>query len=347
MSSQSSSTPARRSPRFDKENNTPLVHAPAEATPKSLLRKSIGNRMKRVSFGGALSPEYFDKYLPPSTPVRRGKSPQRTSDRRKSDPLRQQVMLSASKKRYSVNTGLCSVTIQEEDDENVINTTPPLLSFDSAVTVDVFEDSPVGVNLPSPLQAEVLSNATTSKGKLATPLRVQIQDGVELKQTKKKLITPLRQQIKDGVKLNTKKRLATPVRNQIKKRKSLKPLSTPLRRSIKSGVVLKKMKKTLPTPIRKEIEARSNLRPVRNKLPTPIRNQIETRSNLRPIRNKLSTPMREEIRSKPQLKAVQNKMSKKKMLKTPLRRAIQSKPVLRKTLRKGLKTPIRKQIKQG
>ncbi|NXL96227.1 KI67 protein, partial [Alectura lathami] len=43
-----------------------------------LLLKPLGKR-KRVSFGGHLSPELFDKSLPPNSPLRRGATPARLS----------------------------------------------------------------------------------------------------------------------------------------------------------------------------------------------------------------------------------------------------------------------------
>ncbi|NXL67355.1 KI67 protein, partial [Chordeiles acutipennis] len=43
-----------------------------------LLLQSLGKR-KRVSFGGHLSPELFDKSLPPNSPLKRGAIPARLS----------------------------------------------------------------------------------------------------------------------------------------------------------------------------------------------------------------------------------------------------------------------------
>ena len=41
-------------------------------------------KRKRVSFGPSLSPEHFDKYLPPKTPVKKGATPSRKSEGRRS-----------------------------------------------------------------------------------------------------------------------------------------------------------------------------------------------------------------------------------------------------------------------
>ncbi|NXW82664.1 KI67 protein, partial [Alopecoenas beccarii] len=43
-----------------------------------LLLQPLGKR-KRVSFGGHLSPELFDKSLPPNSPLKRGAIPARRS----------------------------------------------------------------------------------------------------------------------------------------------------------------------------------------------------------------------------------------------------------------------------
>ncbi|NXS60424.1 KI67 protein, partial [Brachypteracias leptosomus] len=43
-----------------------------------LILQSLGKR-KRVSFGGQLSPELFDKSLPPNSPLKRGATPARLS----------------------------------------------------------------------------------------------------------------------------------------------------------------------------------------------------------------------------------------------------------------------------
>ncbi|NXQ33280.1 KI67 protein, partial [Alaudala cheleensis] len=43
-----------------------------------MLPQTLGKR-KRVSFGGHLSPELFDKSLPPNSPLKRGALPARRS----------------------------------------------------------------------------------------------------------------------------------------------------------------------------------------------------------------------------------------------------------------------------
>ena len=81
-------------------------------------RKSEGGECKtkrsskRVSFGPVLSPEQFDKELPPATPVRRGATPRRASNA--SDHSLVQLC-SSSKKRRSVIASPQTESITEED----------------------------------------------------------------------------------------------------------------------------------------------------------------------------------------------------------------------------------------
>lgn len=306
----------RKSPRLtDKENLK---------TPKSLMRKSTGGNKKRVSFGDTLSPEYFDKRLPPIIPVRLGQSPMGTpkeKDRRQSDPLRQQALLSsASSKRLSIGTMLSTMPIAEEDMDESQHDAPPLLDFDLTSTVqDVFEDSPnTKLKLPSPLKAEVV--ASTSKD--GTP--VNTEETMHCR--RRKLATPLRNQLQRGVQLRTKKKLDTPLREDIKKgKKILRPRRSSISTSNRKSSMGTKRRK-LQTPLRKEIEEKKSLEPTKKELPTP----------------KLPSPLREDIS-----KGTQLKETKKRVLKTPLKRDILAKPTLRKTLKTGLKTPIRQQIKKG
>jgi len=303
---------SRRSPRLvGKENNQPGSY-----TPKNLIRKSVGGMKKRVSFGDALSPEYFDKRLPPITPVRLGESPAGTpanKHRRKSDPLRYKTIVSSAK-RVSLGIGLSSTIIAEEEEHETVAT---LLQFDSPLK-DPFEDSPnTKMRLPPPMTAELIQE--NPKNESATNLQKDVKD----------------------VTLNKKKKLSTPLRKQIQNQKVLRSrpsLSTPKNHLLVSGP------RKLKTPLRKEIEDQKTLKSIKNNasLPTPVKDEIHMRPQLRSVYHKLHPSLKEEIK---QGKAL--KLSKKKVLKTPLRKDILSKPLLRKTLKKGLKTPIRQEIRKG
>lgn len=312
---------------------------------KSLIRKSIGSK-KKVSFGAVLSPEYFDKTLPPSTPVRRGSSPGRTP------------------RRSSIGTVLARKPIAEEDHEELIDAPPPLLFFDTSnenllgekAVDNVLDKSTESVDeLPSPLQADIVSR-DHQKTRLKTPIRNEIEQGVKLKATKKKLQTPLRKQIEQSHKLKaTKKKLPTPLKKEIQagfKLKSKKKLGTPLRKDIQRGIKLR-TKNKLATPVRSEILKGKSLRATKPKLNTPLQDEIKVEVNLK---RTAAIPVQEENLTEPQLfsplqqdiaKGINLENIKKKVLQTPVRKEIQSKPVLRQTLKKGLNTPVRKQIKKG
>lgn len=312
---------------------------------KSLIRKSIGSK-KRVSFGAVLSPEYFDKTLPPSTPVRRGSSPGRTP------------------RRSSIGTVLARKPIAEEDHEELIDAPPPLLFFDTSnenllgekAVDNVLDKSTESVDeLPSPLQADIVSR-DHQKTRLKTPIRNEIEQGVKLKATKKKLQTPLRKQLEQSHKLKaTKKKLPTPLKKEIQagfKLKSKKKLGTPLRKDIQRGIKLR-TKNKLATPVRSEILKGKSLRATKPKLNTPLQDEIKVEVNLK---RTAAIPVQEENLTEPQLfsplqqdiaKGINLENIKKKVLQTPVRKEIQSKPVLRQTLKKGLNTPVRKQIKKG
>ena len=312
---------------------------------KSLIRKSIGSK-KRVSFGAVLSPEYFDKTLPPSTPVRRGSSPGRTP------------------RRSSIGTVLARKPIAEEDHEELIDAPPPLLFFDTSnenllgekAVDNVLDKSTESVDeLPSPLQADIVSR-DHQKTRLKIPIRNEIEQGVKLKATKKKLQTPLRKQLEQSHKLKaTKKKLPTPLKKEIQagfKLKSKKKLGTPLRKDIQRGIKLR-TKNKLATPVRSEILKGKSLRATKPKLNTPLQDEIKVEVNLK---RTAAIPVQEENLTEPQLfsplqqdiaKGINLENIKKKVLQTPVRKEIQSKPVLRQTLKKGLNTPVRKQIKKG
>ncbi|CAL1536093.1 unnamed protein product [Lymnaea stagnalis] len=74
------------------------------------MASSIRNS-KRVSFGPSLSPEHFDQYLPPKTPVKKGASPSRLNQGRKSllkhnSPKRITPRKSTSPRRLSTDVNL-------------------------------------------------------------------------------------------------------------------------------------------------------------------------------------------------------------------------------------------------
>lgn len=77
---------------------------------KSSVEEAPDAKRKRVSFGPTLSPEQFDKYLPPLTPIKRGQSPARRSLGSTITPKGR----AAYKKRASIAAMVTHPAIQEE-----------------------------------------------------------------------------------------------------------------------------------------------------------------------------------------------------------------------------------------
>lgn len=106
------------------EEEEVLASPAADKTPFSMIivnsepQESVGGehkiqrRSKRVSFGPVLSPEQFDKSLPPATPVRRGATPRRPSNSGDHSLI---ASCSSAKKRRSVIASPHTESIEEED----------------------------------------------------------------------------------------------------------------------------------------------------------------------------------------------------------------------------------------
>lgn len=323
----------RKSPRLvGKENNIPGAY-----TPGSLLRKSVGGKKKRVSFGEILSPEYFDKRLPPLVPVKLGESPAGTpayKDRRRSDPLRSKALMSSAKKRVSLGIGLSSTAIAEEEEHHDDNV-QTLLKFDDSLVSDPFEDSPnTKSKLPPPLMAEQIkeNKSSTSKSRrrsssLPTPLLIEVDTEEQKSTTPKSTPKP--------------RRRSSSLQGRPVLRVRRSSTSTPARK-LSIGASRKSK-----TPIHKQIEEKNPESPDADipqptRLPTPVRDEIHAGSCLKPVYNELPSALQEDIMKSKKLRA-----TKKKVLKTPLKKEILSKPSLRRTLKRGLKTPIRQEIRKG
>lgn len=102
-------------------NKTPFSMIAVNSEPELVSEKvkSVGRerktqrRSKRVSFGPVLSPEQFDKNLPPATPVRRGATPRRSSNSSDHSLI---PLSSSAKKRRSVIASPHTESIEEEED---------------------------------------------------------------------------------------------------------------------------------------------------------------------------------------------------------------------------------------
>ena len=181
--------------------------------------------------------------------------------------------------------------------------------------------------------------------KMATPMKNEIANGVNLRQTKKKMTTPLRKEIEEGVKLHeTKKRMATPLKKDIENgtnlRQTKKKMATPLKKEIKEGITLQQTKKRMATPLKKEIETETSLRETKKKLATPLKKEIENGTSLRETKKRLATPLKKEIENGTSLRQT------KKMMGTPLKKEIKEGIKLHQT-KKTMATPLKKEIKNG
>ena len=452
----------------DKSNHQESTEQVNVVKPVEVVKEETRRNSKRVSFGPVLSPEQFDKDLPPTTPVRRGSTPKRAASSAKrrrsvlsvpktdcikeddggvedffmtedvesnaksleehhispeedshelesvgkestavqekvlgsvrdtperSQPSSEQITPKSTKpksrRRSSSLVGemkleltetsrvtTASDTVTEEsknarrsslrlvqkspvqrsiapetaatasnDDEDIDET---ILDSDD-YTSD--EEDPVGgegketgqSKVGKALKEEEVKQQKAKK--MATPMKNEIANGVNLRQTKKKMTTPLRKEIEEGVKLHeTKKRMATPLKKDIENgtnlRQTKKKMATPLKKEIKEGITLQQTKKMMATPLKKEIETGTSLRETKKKLATPLKKEIENGTNLRQTKKMMGTPLKKEIETGKTFRET------KKKLATPLKKEIENGTSLRQT-KKMMGTPLKKEIKEG
>ncbi|KAI8777541.1 serine/arginine repetitive matrix protein 2, partial [Biomphalaria glabrata] len=183
---------------------------------KSSTFVMLNARNKRVSFGPSLSPEHFDKTLPPKTPIKRGATPTRLNPGRKSLLKRQSpkslaLRKTPSPRRSSSNNVNSETASQENRDESpfkqgsakksvgkrVSSASPlPVLSLEektkeviTPVQVQSPRGSPRSRSLTPILQAENVTplsskreNSITPKSSLANRSLASITDSPFLSQ---------------------------------------------------------------------------------------------------------------------------------------------------------------------
>lgn len=328
-----------------------------------------------VRFGPMLSPEEFDKRLPPNTPVKIGKTP--TGRRRSSPGVVSGPQNSQLKKRLSVvmapageeksnHTVLASMTEAnirktnqsplcietEKSRENLQNTSDSSMNMEATGATKVTETDDLYQLSASPKkQTTTLAKKSPQNvqlqaaRKMITPVRKQIESGTQLRATHKRMGTPMRHAIEKGAQLRQlRKRMNTPIHLQIESGVQLKAtrkkMGTPLRHSIEKGCQLQQLVKKMATPTRREIESGIQLKAVKKKMPTPLRHAIKEGTQLRKLKKKMTTPLRQEIKQGVELKKT------RKQLATPLRQEIEHRVDLKKT-RKKMATPMRQAIQQG
>ena len=186
-------------------------------TKPSTARRESGK--KRVSFGGDLSPELFDKTLPPSTPLRKGTSPAR----RLSEPLQKITPgVKSGKKRFSLGNTLGEMPILEEDEE-AKDDGPVFVPNEGTSVPEALCDTPPQ-SLPAPLlptTTDITEDVTSPE---VDPEAVKEQDaeqapaevtnvGEDSGLEEKPSITPTRKTKRAS--MFRAQRLATPIRQQI------------------------------------------------------------------------------------------------------------------------------------
>ena len=312
---------------------------------------------RSVRFGPLLSPEEFDKRLPPNTPVKVGKTPtgrRRSSPGIVSHPQGSQLKRLVSEAKIKKRT---PSPLSNEIDKKGGNLSDDSDSSMSIEATDATMYTPTDELHPLPVSPrkrmitpvrKAIENGVQLKAtrkKMATPVHKQIESGAQLQATPKRMGTPMRQAIEKGTQLQQlRKRMATPIRQQIESgtqlRATRKRMGTPMRHAIEKGTQLQQLRKRMTTPIRQQIESGTQLRATRKRMGTPMRHDIEKGTQLRQLRKRMATPMHQEIESGIQLNATKKRMA------TPLRHAIEGGTRLRQ-LRKKMTTPVRQEIEQG
>lgn len=277
---------------------------------------------RSVCFGKDLSPELFDKNLPPSTPIKKGSNPKKMPT-----PLRTEVQPAKS---------LAAPLIELEEELQVAS---EQLQAPAALS------RKLGTPLRQAIQGQTALRAPrviSAKKPPVESLHDQLMRAVQLKIQQQPLLAVDSAGIDDSQEDGDD----TPPMSE-----ELQRLQTPLRMDIVKGASLRsvKPKPALKTPIRAAIRGGVRLNATRAKaaIPTPVREAIESRQvtlkSTKPAAA-LNTPVRHAIRQG----ATKLRNTKPRGLKTPVRKAIVDGIKLRSTRpRPALATPVREAIKKG
>ncbi|XP_035998328.1 proliferation marker protein Ki-67 isoform X3 [Fundulus heteroclitus] len=204
-------------------------------------------KRKRVSFGGQLSPELFDKRLPPDSPLRKGAAPRRS--------------LSLYKPKLSLLRRASVIGLLKEQ-----RTPPKKLLKTTSPKTSVGKASPKSRS-PSPAKKSPLSKSTSPKAtspKAATPA----QKSPKSRSTSPKAATPAQKSPKSR---STSPKVATPAQKSPKSRSTSPKAATPAQKSPP------KSRSTSPkaaTPAQKSPKSRSTS----PKVATPAQKSPKSRS---------------------------------------------------------------------
>ncbi|XP_047233489.1 proliferation marker protein Ki-67 isoform X1 [Girardinichthys multiradiatus] len=307
------------SPKMEKPpKRSPKTSGSAEKVKVSKKRKSeelgtdlpIPNmKRKRVSFGGHLSPELFDKCLPPDSPLRKGASPRRS--------------LSVSKSKLSLLRRASVIGLLKEQ------RTPSLKKLFKKSSSP---KTPPGKSLPksrSPSQAKKSPQSKSTSPKATSPggkspkAATPAQKSSKSRPTSPKAATPAQKSPKSRP---TSPKAATPAQKSPKSRSTSPKAATPAQKSPKSRPTSPKA----ATPAQKSPKSRSTS----PKAATPAQKSPKSRSTS----PKAATPAQKSPKSRstspkaatPAQKSPRSRASSSKALtsltpaKTPLNSGIQT-----------------------
>ena len=298
---------------------------------------------KSVSFGPVLSPECFDKTLPPSTPIKVGALP---------GGIRRSLPAPLSKPSPAPSSTECSLlsdpevvssTEDEEDGETLDESVQDTEGEDTTASRSDQSTDGEGVQDADSDTGDEDGHDSEGEGTQEVEEDIQSTEGedqereeadVEYSMTGFEEWDSGSQVEESSGDEQSEVENSTNVRPETKK-----GLPTPLRRGIEAKPLLRKTKRAIPSPLKNEIESKPKLRrKMKRSLPTPLSKAIRMKAVLRKTKLMLSTPLRKAILQKPSLKRI-----KKPSMPTPVRKGIEAQPSLKKT-KQTIPTPLKKDI---
>ncbi|XP_018413316.1 PREDICTED: antigen KI-67 [Nanorana parkeri] len=242
-------------------------------------------KRKRVSFGGHLSPELFDKRLPPNSPLKKGATPARRS-----------LSLHSPRAVMRKSFGLRQTMIKEVLERSAMqDVSSPLVTFitptrrassSKGAQIVVTEAVPANISVSSPKRSSAVNKKSPSKSPLSVA-RTPVKQSPNKSPSKTLSLTPLRTSpsIKSPVISPSK----TPV-----KRTPVKPEpATSAKRSFSNVPVSAKkspVKSLPPTPVRKFLITPSTTPGKRSPSRSPIPVKKSLIKSEATTLSKLSTP---------------------------------------------------------
>ena len=353
----------------------PEEAAQSTATKKTQRPTRRTSMRRSVIFGPALSPEYFDKTLPPSTPLKKGALPTFSASFVGDQPpceleqIQEESFTEAKDSSYSELVGK-SKSPQASPATRTKAASPAKKGGHLSAKLQRNTRKSLGGNvkkrtrqnrssLPASLNSSTVGLVGVPKGKIK-----MVEAAVKTHKQLKRLATPIREEIHKRPKLRKTKK------NTKIKRRSIGEDTTDgarlsvsagnkanladTRRSFSSSASVSIVKDTpdlmeedevadkkseiymsLPTPLKTAIHGGIPLRRTKPTLYTPLREDLKKGTVLHKVYKTLPTPVRKEITTNPP-----KLQTTRKQLSTKLSIDVQTKS----KLKKSLPTPIREEI---